>query len=83
MKCKEDKFRIVTLPDPEVGKEVLEEDTLNDYDKDQEDTEGTSNEDAKMHVRQRKCSFSSSLCRNCHRLFPESSVVRMESGRIS
>lgn len=47
MKCKEDKFRIVTLPDPEVGKEVLEEDTLEDYDK---DNVGGSSQDAKMHV---------------------------------
>lgn len=46
MKCK-DKFRIVMLPDPEVGKEVLEEETLDDYDKDQV---GVSSEDAKMHV---------------------------------
>lgn len=35
------------LPDPEVGKEVLEEDdALDEYDKDG----GTSSEDAKMHV---------------------------------
>lgn len=47
MKCKEDKFRIVTLPDPEVGKEVLEEDTLEDFDKDHA---GGTSEDAKMHV---------------------------------
>ncbi|KAG4065491.1 hypothetical protein HA402_009052 [Bradysia odoriphaga] len=44
-KCKEHKFRIVTLPDPEVGKEVLEEDALDDYDKDV----GASSEDAKMN----------------------------------
>lgn len=47
MKCKEDKFRIVALPDPEVGKEVLEEEALEDYDK---DNVGVSSEDAKMHV---------------------------------
>lgn len=47
MKCKEDKFRIVTLPDPEVGKEVLEDDALEEYDKDHV---GVACEDAKMNV---------------------------------
>lgn len=79
MKCKEDKFRIVALPDPEVGKEVLEEEALEDYDK---DNEGVSSEDAKMHV-----SYEDIVCAgvaNSKLIVPntEFSDIRVESRRI-